>query len=67
MNADLILVMEKGRIVQSGNHEGLMQQTGAYRRIFDIQTRIEDEIEREVSSVAQSVSRHVDLGHLPSS
>jgi ATP-binding cassette, subfamily B, bacterial len=67
MNADLILVMEKGRIVQSGNHEGLMQQTGAYRRIFDIQTRIEDEIEREVSNVAQSISRHIDLGQLPSS
>jgi ATP-binding cassette, subfamily B, bacterial len=66
MNAGLILVMEKGRIVQSGDHEGLMQQTGAYRRIFDIQTRIEDEIEREVSSVAHSVSRHTNLSQLPS-
>jgi ATP-binding cassette, subfamily B, bacterial len=66
MNADLILVMEKGRIVQSGDHEGLMQQTGAYRRIFDIQTRIEDEIEREVSSVAGSLSGPIDSHQLPS-
>ncbi|MFO7624687.1 MAG: ABC transporter ATP-binding protein [Anaerolineales bacterium] len=49
MNADLILVMENGRIVQSGIHEDLMKESGMYRRIFDIQTRIEDELEREVS------------------
>jgi ATP-binding cassette, subfamily B, bacterial len=49
MNADLILVMENGRIVQSGIHEDLMKESGIYRRIFDIQTRIEDELEREVS------------------
>jgi ATP-binding cassette, subfamily B, bacterial len=49
MNADLILVMENGRIVQSGIHEDLMKESGMYRRIFEIQTRIEDELEREVS------------------
>jgi ATP-binding cassette, subfamily B, bacterial len=49
MNADLILVMENGRIVQSGVHDDLMKEPGIYRRIFDIQTRIEDELEREVS------------------
>jgi ATP-binding cassette, subfamily B, bacterial len=49
MNADLILVMENGRIVQSGIHEDLMKESGIYRRIFDIQTHIEDELEREVS------------------
>ncbi|HHY87430.1 MAG TPA: ABC transporter ATP-binding protein [Chloroflexi bacterium] len=51
MNADLILVMDQGRIVQSGKHEDLVQQDGIYRRIYEIQTRIEDELEKEISSV----------------
>ena len=52
MNADLILVLDKGRIVQRGTHEELIRQPGIYRQINDIQTRIEVELEKEVSSVA---------------
>ncbi|NJP36417.1 ABC transporter ATP-binding protein [Alkalicoccus luteus] len=37
MHADEILVMDNGRIVERGNHHELMQQQGAYRRIFDLQ------------------------------
>jgi ATP-binding cassette subfamily B protein len=52
MIADLILVMDKGRIVQCGRHEELVAQENAfYRQIFDIQTRIEEELEKEISSV----------------
>ncbi len=51
MNADLILVLDQGRIVQRGRHEELLAQDGLYRRIFDIQTRIEAEMEQEVSGV----------------
>jgi ATP-binding cassette subfamily B protein len=50
MTADLIVVLDKGEIVQLGNHEELMSQSGIYRRIFDIQTRIEEELEKEISS-----------------
>jgi ATP-binding cassette subfamily B protein len=32
--ADLILVLRQGRLVASGNHETLMTQSEAYRRIF---------------------------------
>ena len=50
MNADLILVLDKGRIVQRGTHAELSAQPGIYRQIFDIQMRIEAELEREVGN-----------------
>ncbi len=51
MNADLILVMDKGRIVQRGKHDELVNQAGIYREIYDIQTSIETELEKEIASV----------------
>jgi ATP-binding cassette subfamily B protein len=51
MNADLILVMDKGAIVQMGQHKDLVEQDGMYRQIFDIQTRIDAELEDEIASV----------------
>ncbi len=50
MNADLILVLDHGRIVQRGKHQDLLQQPGIYRQIYDIQTKIEAELEKEVNS-----------------
>jgi ATP-binding cassette subfamily B protein len=52
MNADLILVLEQGRIVQRGTHETLIKQEGIYQRIHAMQTRIEDALEEEISSVS---------------
>jgi ATP-binding cassette subfamily B protein len=51
MDASLILVFDKGKIVQKGTHHELMQIPGMYRDIFDIQTRIEVELEKEIASV----------------
>ena len=48
MIADLILVLDKGEVVQSGTHETLLAQEGMYRRIYDIQTRIDEELEQEI-------------------
>lgn len=36
-NADLILVLEHGRIVESGTHESLMENDGPYRKFFRLQ------------------------------
>ncbi len=52
MNADLILVLDKGRIIQKGNHQELLQQEGVYRSIFDIQTRIEEDLQEEINSAS---------------
>jgi ATP-binding cassette subfamily B protein len=47
-DADLILVMESGRIVEHGNHEQLLAARGAYHRLYAAQFRgaadgVEDE------------------------
>jgi ATP-binding cassette subfamily B protein len=49
MNADLILVLDKGRIIQRGTHAQLLKGEGIYRKIFDIQTHIEMELEKEIA------------------
>jgi ATP-binding cassette subfamily B protein len=51
MDADQILVLDKGKIIQSGTHEELMSVDGMYRQIYDIQTRIEQELEKEIANV----------------
>ena len=38
-NADKILVMEKGRIVEEGNHDELMAKDGLYAHLYQIQYR----------------------------
>ena len=49
MNANLILVMDKGAVVQMGRHEELVAQDGMYRQIYEIQTRIDEELECEIA------------------
>lgn len=51
MHADLILVMEHGEIVQSGTHEELINQEGIYKQTYEMQSRIEEELEKELSNV----------------
>ncbi len=47
MEADNILVLEHGELVQQGTHEELLQQDGLYRRIAEIQNALEDELRSE--------------------
>lgn len=37
-DADVIVVIDQGRIVESGTHESLMAQEGLYRKFFRLQT-----------------------------
>lgn len=41
-HADRVIVMDAGRIVQSGTHEELCRRDGLYRRLWEIQNRSEE-------------------------
>lgn len=45
--ADLILVLDQGRLVQSGTHEELIKQPGLYQRVWELQNRLEEELVQE--------------------
>ncbi len=42
-NADYILVLDKGKIVERGKHDSLLAQDGLYRQIYDLQLRDQEE------------------------
>ena len=43
-NADTILVIDRGRIVESGPHEALLRKGGIYRKLHDLQFPEDEEI-----------------------
>jgi len=46
--ADRILVLDKGRLVQWGSHEELRAQEGIYRRLWGIQERFDRDLDKEL-------------------
>ncbi len=42
--ADLILVLQNGRVAQQGTHDELIGQDGLYRRVWRIQSQLEEEL-----------------------
>jgi ATP-binding cassette subfamily B protein len=63
MNADLILILDGGRIVQRGTHDELVAQDGIYRRIYDVQARIEDELQKEIGE-GQTSEVYGEVAHV---
>ena len=48
MQADLILVLDDGKIIQKGNHQDLINRPGKYKDIFDIQSKIDLALKEEI-------------------
>lgn len=51
-SADQILVLDKGRIVERGTHDALLQNGGLYREIYDLQLKDQDEL-RQLNVAAE--------------
>jgi ABC-type multidrug transport system fused ATPase/permease subunit len=50
-NADQILILDKGSIIERGTHESLLALNGAYTRLYDLQLREQEEFEARMLSV----------------
>lgn len=52
MNADQVIVLEEGRVVQTGTHNELIEQDGLYRKIYDLQLKPAEEYKASQKEVA---------------
>ena len=48
IDADQILVLDQGRIVQRGRHQELLAEGGLYKEIYDLQLRDQERLRREL-------------------
>ena len=62
--ADLILVMDQGRIVERGTHHDLLAQNGLYREIYELQLRDQESFHEEMEALngRQPVAAHTSGG-----
>jgi ATP-binding cassette subfamily B protein len=56
--ADLILVLENGELVQRGTHLQLLKQEGLYKRIWAIQTSLEEELALEKEGIEMKIDKN---------
>jgi len=54
MNADLILVMDSGKIIQKGKHDDLIKQEGIYSEIHKIQNKLSIQLQNELDGLHHS-------------
>ncbi|MDP6635667.1 MAG: ABC transporter ATP-binding protein [Phycisphaerae bacterium] len=50
MHADRIIVVEGGRIVQEGTHQSLVGVDGMYRRLWQVQNQLAEDLRQELAS-----------------
>jgi ATP-binding cassette subfamily B (MDR/TAP) protein 1 len=68
MQADQIVVLDKGRVVERGTHNDLMETNGVYKRLYDAQTSFEPlqkkvEVKPDLSVCSEKVSGDTFVSH----
>ncbi len=68
LHADLIVVLDKGRIIETGIHQELLAQGGLYKKLFEMQFSTQERtkseifgIESETAAVAVAQEQIIDL------
>ncbi|HEX9617583.1 MAG TPA: ABC transporter ATP-binding protein [Anaerolineales bacterium] len=59
--ADLILVMDQGRIAECGTHRELLAQDGLYREIYELQLRDQEQFHEEMEALGAPSGRFSSL------
>ena len=62
VHADLILVLDRGQIVEQGTHSELLALRGAYHRLYTLQFRDSPTIDDDPDSAAEAYVARADLG-----
>jgi ABC-type multidrug transport system fused ATPase/permease subunit len=57
-SADQIVVLDKGRVVERGNHSSLLAAGGIYRKLYDAQLRDQEEFEEQMLATKP----HLEMG-----
>ena len=60
MHADQIAVLESGHVTQLGTHAELIEQDGLYRKLWQIQTALEEDLSRELGEPTRAPSKDED-------
>ncbi len=54
--ADLIVVLDQGRIVQQGTNDELLAEPGLYRQIYDLQLRDQERFQAEMDDIRSQMN-----------
>jgi ATP-binding cassette subfamily B protein len=61
-NADQILVLDAGRIIERGTHETLLARGGAYAKLYDLQLREQEEFEARLLAAGSEEEQREEAG-----
>jgi ABC-type sugar transport system ATPase subunit len=64
-NADIIVVLKDGSMVQQGSHEKLLLEDGVYRELYAMQLKEQKEKDTDASELGLEGDEAVIARHLP--